>query len=42
MPVETTVSESYRQDLVDTGVVIRTEGLAKVYHADRLVKELAQ
>src|ERR1700749_4751442 len=31
MPVETTVSESYRQDLVDTGVVIRTEGLAKVY-----------
>jgi putative ABC transport system ATP-binding protein len=31
MPVETTVSESYRQDLVDTGVVIRTEGLTKVY-----------
>ena len=31
MPVETTTSASYRQDLVDSGVVIRTEGLAKVY-----------
>jgi putative ABC transport system ATP-binding protein len=32
MPVETTAaSESYRQDLVDSGVVIRTEALAKVY-----------
>jgi putative ABC transport system ATP-binding protein len=31
MAVEITSSESYRQDLVDTGVVIRTEGLAKVY-----------
>jgi len=31
MPVETTTSESYRQDLVDSGVVIRTEALAKVY-----------
>jgi putative ABC transport system ATP-binding protein len=31
MPVETPTSESYRQDLVDSGVVIRTEGLAKVY-----------
>jgi len=31
MPVEMTSSESYRQDLVDSGVVIRTEGLTKVY-----------
>jgi putative ABC transport system ATP-binding protein len=31
MPVETTTADSYRQDLVDSGVVIRTEGLAKVY-----------
>jgi putative ABC transport system ATP-binding protein len=31
MPVETTTSESYRQDLLDSGVVIRTESLAKVY-----------
>jgi putative ABC transport system ATP-binding protein len=31
MPAELTASESYRQDLVDTGVVIRTEALAKVY-----------
>jgi putative ABC transport system ATP-binding protein len=31
MPVETTSSGSYRQDLVDSGVVIRTEGLTKVY-----------
>jgi putative ABC transport system ATP-binding protein len=31
MPAEITVSESYRQDLVDAGVVIRTEALAKVY-----------
>src|SRR6266404_2007786 len=31
MPAEITVSESYRQDLVDAGIVIRTESLAKVY-----------
>jgi putative ABC transport system ATP-binding protein len=31
MPAEMTASESYRQDLVDTGVVIRTEGLIKTY-----------
>jgi putative ABC transport system ATP-binding protein len=31
MPAEMTSSEAYRQDLVDTGVVIRTEALAKVY-----------
>ncbi|HEV2102635.1 MAG TPA: ABC transporter ATP-binding protein [Candidatus Acidoferrum sp.] len=31
MPVEMTTSESYRQDLVDAGIVIRTEALAKVY-----------
>ena len=31
MPAEITASESYRQDLVDAGVVIRTEALAKVY-----------
>ena len=31
MPAETTASESYRQDLVDAGIVIRTEALAKVY-----------
>lgn len=33
MPAEspTTTMESYRQDLVDTGVVIRTEGLVKTY-----------
>lgn len=31
MPVETTTADSYRQDLVDSGVVIRTEGLAKIY-----------
>ena len=31
MPAEITSSEAYRQDLVDTGVVIRTEALAKVY-----------
>lgn len=31
MPVETAASESFRQDLVDSGVVIRTEGLTKVY-----------
>lgn len=31
MPVEVTSSASFRQDLVDSGVVIRTEGLAKVY-----------
>jgi len=31
MPVETTTADSYRQDLVDSGVVIRTEALAKVY-----------
>lgn len=31
MPTETTPSESFRQDLVDAGVVIRTEGLIKTY-----------
>jgi putative ABC transport system ATP-binding protein len=31
MPVETTSPESYNQELVDSGVVIKTEGLAKVY-----------
>src|SRR5690242_6680322 len=31
MPVETTTSESYREDLVTSGVVIKTEALAKVY-----------
>lgn len=31
MPVESTTSESYRQDLVDSGVVIRTENLVKTY-----------
>ena len=31
MPVETTSLESYSQELVDSGIVIKTEGLAKVY-----------
>jgi putative ABC transport system ATP-binding protein len=31
MPVETALSDSFRQDLVDSGIVIRTEGLTKVY-----------
>ena len=31
MPVETMSTESYSQDLVDSGVVIKTEGLTKVY-----------
>jgi len=31
MPVETMTPESYSQELVDSGVVIKTEGLAKVY-----------
>ena len=31
MPSETATAESYRQDLVDSGVVIRTEGLIKTY-----------
>ena len=31
MPVETTAAESYREDLVTSGVVIKTEALAKVY-----------
>ncbi len=31
MPAEMTTAESYRQDLVDAGVVIRTEGLIKTY-----------
>ncbi len=31
MPVETTTPESYSQELVDSGIVIKTEGLAKVY-----------
>jgi len=31
MPVETPVTDSYREDLVSSGVVIKTEALAKVY-----------
>src|SRR5579872_811423 len=31
MPVETVTSESYREDLVSSGVVIKTEALTKVY-----------
>ena len=31
MPVETTLAESYREDLVSSGVVIKTEQLTKVY-----------
>ena len=31
MPVETPSSESYREDLVSSGIVIKTEGLTKVY-----------
>jgi putative ABC transport system ATP-binding protein len=31
MPSELTASESYRQDLVDAGIVIRTENLVKTY-----------
>ncbi|HJZ63490.1 MAG TPA: ABC transporter ATP-binding protein [Candidatus Acidoferrum sp.] len=31
MPVETVSTESYSQELVDSGVVIKTEGLTKVY-----------
>ena len=33
MPAEltTTAMEAYRQDLVDSGVVIRTEALVKTY-----------
>jgi putative ABC transport system ATP-binding protein len=31
MPVETTSTESYREDLVSSGIVIKTEELAKVY-----------
>jgi len=31
MPAQITALESYRQDLVDAGIVIRTEALAKVY-----------
>ena len=31
MPVETMSTESYNQELVDSGVVIKTEGLTKVY-----------
>jgi putative ABC transport system ATP-binding protein len=31
MPVETAPSDSFRQDLVDSGIVIRTEELTKVY-----------
>jgi putative ABC transport system ATP-binding protein len=31
MPAEISTAESYRQDLVDAGIVIRTEALAKVY-----------
>src|SRR6201998_4151276 len=31
MPLETTSAESYREDLVSSGVVIKTEALAKIY-----------
>jgi len=31
MPAEMTMADSYRQDLVDAGIVIRTEGLTKTY-----------
>jgi len=31
MPLETTSAESYREDLVSAGIVIKTEELAKVY-----------
>src|ERR1700751_656207 len=31
MPLETSSTESYREDLVSSGVVIKTEELAKVY-----------
>ena len=31
MPVETTATDSYREDLVDSGIVIKTEALTKVY-----------
>lgn len=31
MPVETTASEAYREDLVSSGIVIRTQDLSKVY-----------
>ncbi|HZV60501.1 MAG TPA: ABC transporter ATP-binding protein [Candidatus Eremiobacteraceae bacterium] len=31
MPVETIATDSFRKDLVDTGIVIKTENLAKVY-----------
>src|SRR5260370_20581530 len=31
MPVETVATDSYREDLVSSGVVIKTEALTKVY-----------
>jgi putative ABC transport system ATP-binding protein len=31
MPVETTATDSFRKDLVDAGIVIKTQELAKVY-----------
>jgi len=31
MPVETTATDSYREDLVSSGIVIKTEALTKVY-----------
>ena len=31
MPLETASPESYREDLVSSGIVIKTEELAKVY-----------
>jgi len=31
MPVETPATDSYREDLVSSGVVIKTEALTKVY-----------
>jgi putative ABC transport system ATP-binding protein len=32
MPVEMTAAESFRQDLIDQGVNIKTDALSKVYH----------
>jgi len=31
MPVETTATDTYREDLVSSGIVIKTEALTKVY-----------
>src|SRR5260370_547031 len=34
MPVETTSTDSYREDLVSSGIVLKTEDLAKVYEME--------